>query len=89
MTFPPANADLWVPVASQVVALAAAVFAYYKATHANHKADNTHIEVVDVKRATGTNRRATDETPEPVKPEPVGHFAGAPARRHTDPGNGN
>lgn len=80
---PNANLDLWVPVASQLVALLAAVFAYYKATHAKSTADNTHLEVVDVKRATKTNRRATDEAPEPVKPDPHG-VIGAPARRHTD-----
>lgn len=78
-----ASADAWVPVAGQIVALLAAVFAYYKSQHASSRADDVHREVVDVKRATGTNKRADDEAIEPVKPEPV--VPPDLQRRHTDP----
>lgn len=81
------NLDLWVPVIGQIVALAAAVFAYWKSRHAEGRVDTVHSEVIDVKRATGTNKRAADEAAEPVKPDPVATI-GAPQRRHTDGDNG-
>lgn len=76
-------ATSWSDVAFQGIALLAAVFAFYKAQRSTNKADAVHDAVVDVKRATNTNRRATDEAADPVKPDPSG-VIGQPHRRRTD-----
>jgi hypothetical protein len=78
-------AEQWAIDAGQLIALLAAVFAYYKATRNNAaKIDDVHSAVVDVKRATGTNRRAEDEAAEPVKPEPSADLLDH-HRRYNDP----
>ena len=58
-------AEQWAIDVGQAIALLAAVFAWYRSTRStSSKVDEVHSAVVDVKRATGTNRRADDEAAE-------------------------
>lgn len=77
--------DAWIPTVNAMIALLVGLLAFARTVYNSRRAAKIQADVVDVKRATGTNRRDGDEALDPVKPEPEGAI-GSPQRRHTDNG---